>query len=150
MQILLGLLDYRDALRGTGFLDGHQWLTGSFVEAIEREPNDVDVVNFLHVPFVSIPATAMPLFRSQDTKATYHCDAYTIPLSYPSGHSVTPEQLATSLVDQVSYWYGLFSHRRGTYAWKGFVQLPLGSGEDDVEARAKLLALLSGLQRKAG
>ena len=150
VEILLGLVAYRDALRDNGIVDGFQWLTGSFVEQIPREPGDVDVVTFLHVPAGLTPAASRPLFDTRHTKAAFHCDAYPVVLSYPSGHSTPPPRVAVSIVDHTTYWYSLFSHRRVTAAWKGFVQLPFISREDDAAAKAKLLAILGEMQRKAG
>lgn len=42
------------------------------------------------------------------------------------------------LVDTTTYWYGLFSHRRDTYAWKGFLRLDLLPAEYDNPARELL------------
>ncbi|MCP3065779.1 hypothetical protein LXT21_44135 [Myxococcus sp. K38C18041901] len=151
VEILLGLVAYREAIRGIGIVDGFQWLTGSFVEQIPREPGDVDVVTFFHVPPGLDSTAARPLFDSRCAKAQYHCDAYPVPLSYPPGpNAPSHTQAVVSLVDQTTYWYGLFSHRRITSAWKGFVQLPLTSGEKDAAARDMLLALRAEKQRKAG
>ena len=45
-----GFLRYRNALHEHGFVDGFQWINGSFSENIEdregRSPNDIDVVTF--------------------------------------------------------------------------------------------------------
>ena len=43
----------------------------------------------------------------------------------------------SNIVSQSAYWYSLFSHRRGDYKWKGFLQLKLGDNKD-TEARAEL------------
>ncbi|OJV02331.1 MULTISPECIES: hypothetical protein [unclassified Nitrobacter] len=34
------------------------------------------------------------------------------------------------LIQGVIYWYGLFSHQRGTFAWKGFLALMLDPAGD--------------------
>ncbi len=148
VEILLGLAKYRDALRDRGITDGFQWLTGSFVEQIPREPGDVDVVTFFHAPPGFTPADTRLLFDPRQTKVAFHCDAYPVVLSYPPGHATPTQRVAVSIVDHTTYWYGLFSHRRDT-VWKGFVQLPLTPREDDTEARTKLLAILGEMQRKA-
>lgn len=150
VEILLGLVAYRDALRGEGIVDGFQWLTGSFVEQIPREPNDVDVVTFFHAPagLAAKPVAALQkLFDPRQTKKLYHCDAYPIVLTYPPGEGAPVPVVAVHNVGQTAYWYGLFSHRRGTDAWKGFVQLPLALKADDDAAQAKLLVRQGALQR---
>ena len=52
--VLDGLLHYRSELRGLGFLQGFQWLDGSFVEDVEaregRAPGDIDLVTFAYPP----------------------------------------------------------------------------------------------------
>ncbi|MBW7864315.1 MAG: hypothetical protein H3C30_07875 [Candidatus Hydrogenedentes bacterium] len=52
--ILSGLLGFRAALHSAGLTEGFQWIDGSFIENIEeiesREPADVDVVTFFHLP----------------------------------------------------------------------------------------------------
>ena len=52
--ILLGLNSYRELLYRNDFVDGYQWLDGSFVEDIERvrkrAPADVDVVTLFRRP----------------------------------------------------------------------------------------------------
>ena len=54
IEILKGLIAYRDELRTAGFLNGFQWLDGSFMENVEknrsRPPGDIDVVTFSHRP----------------------------------------------------------------------------------------------------
>jgi hypothetical protein len=102
VEILLGLAAYRDVLRDNGIVEGFQWLTGSFVEQIPREPGDVDVVTFFHVPTGLTPAASRPLFDTRQTKAMFHCDAYPVVLSYPPGHSTPPPRLAVSLVDSTT------------------------------------------------
>jgi hypothetical protein len=44
-------------------------------------------------------------------------------------------------VDQVCYWYSLWSHRRGDQLWKGFAEVDLDPS-DDVNAEAVLKAKL--------
>jgi len=35
-------------------------------------------------------------------------------------------------VNQIIYWYGLFSHQRDTFAWKGFAGIALDPAADQV------------------
>jgi hypothetical protein len=139
--VLNGLLRYRAELRGLGFVQGFQWLDGSFVENIEarenRAPNDIDLVTFAH-PLTGMSKTeinkmmaARPeLFDQERCKKEFHCDTNLVNLT------TVPEWLVT----QARYWYGLYSHRRGDALWKGMLQLPLES--DDVVAHEMLDLLM--------
>lgn len=59
-------------------------------------------------------------------KAAYGCDAFYIDLCLP------PE----AVVSRSRYWFGLLSHQRSTYLWKGLIEVPIV--DDDDEARALL------------
>ena len=139
--ILDGLLRYRGELRTLGFIEGFQWLDGSFVEDVEsresRAPNDIDVVTFARPPLhtttrvqVQQLLDARPaLFDRDSCKQGFHCDTTLVNLS------TSPEWL----VKQTRYWYGLYSHRRGDAVWKGMLEAPLVS--DDALARDLLDAM---------
>lgn len=137
-RILSGLLRYRAALRDAGFVEGAQWIDGSFVEDCERAqgrpPNDVDVVTLIRRPTAVrelgawhgfIQANAA-LFNQAGIKAEHLCDSYFIDLDLEP----------TRVVAQTAYWFGLFSHQRTTFRWKGLVQLNLIC--DDLAAEAAL------------
>lgn len=135
VEILRGLLSYRQALVGVGLGAGYQWLDGSFVEDVEvarqRAPRDIDIVTFASTPADPVERDAwiqanMRLFDPRATKRDYMCDAYFVDLRN------RPELL----VDDTRYWFGLFSHQRETALWKGILQVPIAS--DDVLAVAKL------------
>ena len=87
-NILLGLLQYRAALRDAGLDTGFQWLDGSFVEHAERiegrSPNDIDVVTFYRFPAgttqAQLKAKAGDLFSNAAIKASYHVDGYMVNL----------------------------------------------------------------------
>lgn len=134
-EIFRGLLTYRQRLCGIGVQDGFQWLSGSFLEDIEklekRDPRDVDVVTFVRRPapmkddaiwgmFVN---ANLPLFHPVMLKAAFKCDAYYVELDSP----------AENVVNLTRYWFGLFSHRRDGL-WKGLLQIPLAVTADDADA----------------
>jgi hypothetical protein len=101
------------------------------VEVTEaRAPNDVDVVTFYRMlpgaTQASISALNAALFDHEQAKTIYHVDGYVV------GLDAAPELL----VAQSAYWYSVWSHRRNQ-AWKGYVELDLGSA-DDVAAAALL------------
>lgn len=130
--ILRGLVSYRAALRAVGITSGFQWLDGSFVE--EKEPNDIDVVTFS--PFEpELSPAVLALFTPPQTKAAYLCDGYFVHLS---------QEDQPSLISQAAYWFGLFTHRRATFEWKGIVQVAL----DDVTHDAAAAALLDQAEGK--
>lgn len=138
--ILGGLLRLRAALRDAGLSQGLQWIDGSFVESCEtvkgRPPGDVDVVSLLRRPDAVADDDAwnnflngiLPLLEPDQTKAAYHCDAYYIDLD------ADPVVVA----ERTAYWFGLFSHQRDTFRWKGLVQLEMA--DDDAAAAAALAA----------
>lgn len=147
--ILDGMLRYRSELRGVGFVQGFQWLDGSFVEDVEsredRAPKDMDLVTFAYAPagmskaqINEMMAARPDMFDRDRCEAGFLCDTFLVSLTS------SPDWLVT----QTRYWYGLYSHRRGDALWKGMLQLPLDS--DDVAARAMLDPLLSRGDNDAG
>jgi len=118
IDILRGLLSYREKLREIGVTDGFQWLDGSFVEDVEknqgRPPNDIDIVTFASRPtendkWRKIVSENLDLFRPDLSKRKYICDAYFVDLNLEPMH----------IVNSTKYWFGLFSHQRDSYLWKG-------------------------------
>ncbi|MBT2868498.1 hypothetical protein JQK19_14740 [Chromobacterium violaceum] len=130
VNILCGLLQYREALRNSGLTSGFQWLDGSFVEDVEnirkRPPKDIDIVTFSAVPGATNQDkrtwlnSHIDLIDPKKTKETYKCDAYLVDLS----------KEPNLIVDDTRYWFGLFSHQRETTLWKGMIQVPLWSNDD--------------------
>jgi hypothetical protein len=147
-EIFRGLLKYRQELVSLGFTDGFQWLSGSFMEDIEkletRQPRDVDLVTFCHRPAAILDDAAWATFVNanvklllwQLVKPVYKCDAYFVDLN------TEPE----NIVNQARYWFGLFSHRR-TGIWKGLLQIPLAVTKDDADASLSGGAVMLKIQR---
>lgn len=135
-----GLLDYRRRLNDIGFNRGMQWLSGSFLEDVERlesrMPNDIDVVTFAHVPEGINDVEALRSFIAKNeawlapknVKSTFKVDSQLVNLD------IDPK----AVVDQTRFWFGLFSHRRNGL-WKGLLQVSLAVSADDEEA-ARLVA----------
>lgn len=135
IEILRGLLAYRKELHLLGITSGFQWIDGSFVEDCEknrgRPPKDIDVITFSVRPPQCIETDSWKrlllsrpdLFDPEVSKNTFKCDAYFVDLN------VNP----IYLVSQVRYWFGLFSHQRDTFLWKGMLEIPLSSDDQDVE-----------------
>jgi len=138
LRILDGLLRYRSSLHELGLTKGFQWLDGSFMEEIEvteeRTPNDIDLVTFFHLPD-GLPSQAellnlVPAWFNSGEKVHFYVDAYYCQLGEP---------MSRFEVEQVSYWYSLWSHRRDEL-WKGFLQIDLDPALD-AEAKANLNAI---------
>ncbi|MBB2806351.1 hypothetical protein XarbCFBP7604_18285 [Xanthomonas arboricola] len=131
-DILLGLIDYRENLRAAGITHGFQWVAGSFLEDCEnqrqRAPKDIDIVTFARRPaiaqsqqdWVAFYDANPHLFDQDITKADHKCDAYYVDLH------LSPE----AVVSKSRFWFGLFSHQRDTYIWKGLLELSLAATDD--------------------
>ncbi len=134
IEILKGLVRYRSEMRDLGISEGFQWIDGSFVENCEvnrgRPPSDVDVITFSVRPghcqnnndWSQLIQSRQDIFHPEQSKSTYKCDAYFVDLSVHPVH----------LVNQTRYWFGLFSHQRETFLWKGMLEIPLGGDDQDV------------------
>lgn len=129
LRLLRGLVEYRRTLFGGGFLVGYQWIDGSFVEACEvtrgRSPGDIDIATLFHRPLrfqmdrnlwqseaTTIFATH---FHRAHCKSNYLCDTFPIDL----------DKDPAKIVEDVTYWFSLFSHQRVTHIWKGLLRLQL-------------------------
>lgn len=139
IDILSGLLCYRELLKNAGIIEGIQWVDGSFVENVESfrpskpYPGDVDIVTLAYRPN-SIPAknqdwaefvqSNSDIFDTRIAKQKFRCDAYYVDLNTPPHY----------IVGLVSYWFGLFSHQRDSYLWKGLLKLDLGTDDQDAKA----------------
>jgi len=138
--ILQGYLDHRAALLSHG-ITGFQWLDGSFLEDIEalegRPPGDIDIVTFVIRPvhlmndqaaWDTLISGNQQIFAPGQAKATYKTDAYFVDIKFGPGF----------VIQQTTYWFGLFSHRRITGLWKGILEIPLTTTADDASAIALL------------
>lgn len=133
-NILIGFLSYRTELKKLGFVQGFQWIDGSFVEDIEknqqRPPNDIDIITFADRPasittnqeWIDFFNANQNIFNPVLTKTNFMCDAYHVDLDLPQEY----------IVRQSSYWYGLFSHQRETYLWKGLLEISLADNDEEV------------------
>lgn len=143
-KLLKGLNNYRKHLHSGGFVSGHQWIDGSFVENVEtlrkRSPSDIDVVTLFNRPLkYQIDPHSWPAdyethlfakyFDTNAMKPVYKCDTYSIDLDAGS----------RALVRNSIYWFGLFSDMRDTAAKKGIVEIPLAV--DAIEFNAVDLAI---------
>jgi hypothetical protein len=143
--LLSGLLDYRKALRSAGVVSGFQWIDGSFVENVEitrgRPPGDIDLVTFAPAPDMGKNATDEEfnawveqfgwLFDPDQAKAQYGCEAFFIDIL----------KRPDLLIDDTRYWFGLFSHQRATSLWKGMIQVPMKSNDDEAREYLSQLGL---------
>jgi len=128
VEIMAGFLRYRQLLHTVGIVSGFQWLDGSFLEDVEMirtaPPKDIDVTTFFHLPvgktegeLVKELAKDYPILLDKVViKQQYHTDGFLVGLD--------PNNLEFCM-QQSHYWYGVWSHQRDTFRWKGFVQIDL-------------------------
>jgi hypothetical protein len=137
VEILRGFLAYRSEFKKIGLVSGFQWIDGSFVENVEknrsRPPSDIDIVTFAERPVVNdeeawanMANSRLDLFHPELAKNKYMCDAYFVDLMLPS----------RVIVNRTSYWFGLFSHQKESYLWKGMLEISLS---DDEETALKVI-----------
>ena len=133
-DLLIGLLNYRTALRTLGF-SGFQCLSGSFVEQVESirgcVHNDIDAVSYLHPPFNDGVDSLTQLLNwlidrkllGKKARAEYGVDGYVVILNKFGLEFV---------VEETHYWYGLFTHQKLSLKWKGIprVELTVNESED--------------------
>ena len=130
-SLLIGLLDYRDACHQIGIRDGFQWVDGSFVTSPQdgKEPSDIDVVTFFHVPSGETQKSVLQadpsLFDSKQSKVKYNIDGYFVALDNDLQY----------LIRRITYWTNLWSHTRNNVR-KGYLQIDLS---DDAEAAARTM-----------
>ena len=133
ITILKGLLEYRKKLKELGVTQGFQWLDGSFVENVElnrgRPPADVDLVTFAERPHThresdkwkGLVSNNKEIFYPDESKEKYLCDAYFVDLNINPIH----------IVNSARYWFGLFSHQRESYLWKGMIEIPIQCSDEE-------------------
>lgn len=135
ITILKGLLAYRARLREIGVVDGFQWVDGSFVENVEknrgRPPSDIDLVTFACRPdenhdldkWRALINQNEELFKPDLSKKIFICDAYYVDLNSHPVH----------VVNSTKYWFGLFSHQKDSYLWKGMIEIPILCNDDEAK-----------------
>lgn len=144
LRILDGLLKYRAELRTAQLNQGFQWINGSFTEDIEltqdRAPADIDVVTFAHLGDearqTELVGEFFHLFNTSMAKRSFWVDAHFVNLSQASAEE--------HLIPLTTYWYSMWSHQRDSERWKGFMQVPLVS--DDEEAQRWVEHTLASLE----
>lgn len=145
--ILEGLLNFREVIIALGFNDGYQWIDGSFVENVEvsqnRDPGDADIVTVAYRPasmsdreFDDFVENHV-IFDRKAMKEQYLLDAIFIDMD------IEPHLM----IDNLTFYFSLFSHKRETFLWKGMLRVPLIS--DDIQAKARLAAMKADLEADA-
>ncbi|MCB6179437.1 hypothetical protein LHP98_15045 [Rhodobacter sp. Har01] len=138
-QLLRNLIAYRALLAQEGYVGGIQFIDGSFVENVEalnRNPSDIDVFSILSAPprYLTDPAawqaTGLPFWNAEVAnrdlnKQRFSLDTYAVLFEERQAQPM-------NLIGDIIYWYGLFSHQRDTFAWKGFAGLALDPAADQV------------------
>ncbi len=138
-QLLRNLIAYRTLLAQGGYVGGIQFVDGSFVENVEalnRSPSDIDVFSILSAPsryltdLAAWQATGLPFWNAEVAnrdlnKQRFSLDTYAVLFEERQAQPM-------NLIGDIIYWYGLFSHQRDTFAWKGFAGLALDPAADQV------------------
>lgn len=137
-NLLANLLDYRELLATDDYVSGLQFVDGSFVEDVEtiqgRAPDDIDVFSFLSAPQKyhqdrnlwgshGLPFWRQSIADRDANKQRFSLDTYA---------ALIEELGVGGVIEKSIYWYSLFAHQRDTFAWKGFVRVPLNSADDQV------------------
>jgi len=129
IEIMEGFLRYRQLLHAAGIVAGFQWLDGSFLEDVEMirtaPPKDIDVTTFYRLPAGTTQselANTHPILSDKTAiKRQHHTDGFLVCLD--------PNNLEYC-IRRANYWYGVWSHQRDTFRWKGFVQIDLDPQAD--------------------
>ena len=95
-----------------------------------RAPSDVDVVTLASRPvsandkasWDALVAANQLVFTPSAARAAFRCDAYFVDLDSD------PQLILRTAI----YFFGLFSHQRTSSLWKGMVEVPLTTTDDDV------------------
>jgi hypothetical protein len=141
--LLRNLINYRSLIASDDYIEGIQFIDGSFVEDIEktedRNPNDIDVFSILIPPAkygnannlwktTGIKFFVDEIIDNTKNKSRYNLDCYGVLLG---------QQNYIDFLKSAVYWYSLFSHKKVSREWKGFVAVPLNAN-DDLAALATL------------
>lgn len=135
-RLLQGLLNYRRLLGTLGYTHGLQFIDGSFVENVEaresRSPGDIDIFSFLVRPtkYQTDPQLwqntgyqewATEIVDRGKNKSRFGLDTYAIAID---------QQSPLNVINETVYWYSLFSHKRISHDWKGFLRVSLNAADD--------------------
>jgi hypothetical protein len=128
-ELIKGLLGYRTLLERLGYVDGLQFVDGTFAENVEakegRPPGDIDVFSFLMRPdhyrldYSLWTSTGFPEWRNEIVnqplnKQRFRLDTYAIAIDQAG-------PLSTIL--ETTYWYSLFRTNELLMIGKDFLEL---------------------------
>ncbi|MBO9122802.1 hypothetical protein J5283_04080 [Rhizobium sp. 16-488-2a] len=137
-QLLRSLIAYRRLFAADSYDTGIQLLDGSFVENVEatagRQPGDIDVFTLVAPPQKYVDDYSLwqshgagywesQLVNRQLNKQRFSLDSY--------GIMIDSSMPIFDMLQNVTYWYGLFSHQRDTFQWKGFVAVDVNPFDDE-------------------
>ena len=131
IQLLKGFIAFRQKMNFYKIINGFQWINGSFTENIEmsekRDPKDIDVVTFYSQlsfeTFGNIINNFQEFLNPILSKNNFSTDHYSVDYAY------SPE----TTIFHTKYWVQLFTHNRNN-VWKGIIQLPLNTPDEDLIA----------------
>ena len=107
-----------------------------------KDPGDIDVFSFMMLPAqyrgndplwqsTGFPQWAGEIVNQNLNKQRYGVDTYGI---------VVDRGGPLEMMNATIYWYSLFSHKKVTHDWKGFVRIPMNPSDD----QAALASIVSG------
>jgi hypothetical protein len=124
LNLIDGLLRYREKIHDLGLTEGFQWINGSFAERVEelrgRPPGDIDVVSFVCLPVGMAQKDLAVHFNHASDKNDFYVDSYFVELGKPCD---------VRRIRNICYWFAMWSHNRG-YKWKGFLSIPLSESRE--------------------
>ena len=131
IDILKGLINFRQKITENGIINGFQWLDGSFLENIEeiekRPPSDLDIVTFYNcnnqIDQDELLSSFPEFSSSIISKDLYKLDHYPVDYCYKPDFTV----------EATRYWIQLFTHNRKG-VWKGIIKISLNTPKEDEEA----------------
>jgi hypothetical protein len=141
---LRGFLEFRGVLEELQMHEGFQWLDGFFMEDFEHQkiktPEFIQVVTFYKQPPKPFPHPDLT-----DTFAILQ-DPDLLERKYNVTHNVvrldmSAQNTPQKLVSRTRFWWGQMSHTEEEEVWKGLVQVPLNTPDDDAAAMQYLKAL---------
>ncbi len=133
------MIAYREIISRDEYVVGVQLLDGSFVENVEaignREPADIDLFSLVAPPQKYLADFSLwenhgagywntEIVNRDLNKERFALDTY--------GIIMDASMPLYEMLMNVTYWYGLFSHQRETFQWKGFVVVDINAADDEI------------------
>jgi len=138
IEMLQGLILFRERLIKENIISGFQWLYGSFSEEIEilekRSPNDIDLITFFwnisHDDLMNLTESFPEFFNIEKSKKIFNLDHLNLDIGRSPAFSM----------NAISDMMQLCTHSRYGI-WKGILRLELNTPNEDKMAWKYLSSL---------